>query len=280
MVSGIADSVLIFRYDIERHEFEKIIEIDGVTLAELALVGRYLYVQAYNWQSHVSGVRRPDNRVDFMIARIDLYSETAVVVYSDAANPDDFDKIGDVFDFKFIDNRIIMPVRITEKYWDSEIGNFGDWQVLRTGVAINTSTVDMRSFENLIEIECESIRIGGSVMLYDDEIYFANFYSGLNRINLETGEREILHERIAEFDIDGDFLYYIIWGEEGQRLYRVRLDYTREINFYTSVLVYEPEYQLLNWRVNNGYLYGYLQNNGRYRLRLLSESEPFWFYRY
>ena len=286
---GNPGGVYVFRYDIGGGGFAKIKGFRGVEIAELALAGRYLYVQAYNMQPHVSGVRRPDDRVDIIIARIDLYTLTAVVVYSHEASPEDFDRIGALHDLKFIDNRLIMPVRIQEKVWDAEI-NPPDWRILRTGTAINITTVDMRNFETLIEIENEMIWSG--IELYDGYIFFTTGESGLSRVNMNTGEREVLHGRAMDFSIDGDFLYYRTWDEWG-RIYRVLLDYTHEINFDTAVLVYSADggYEVSGWSVHRGYLYaslrtewefrnehGRLPGEGKYRIRLFSENEPFLFY--
>ena len=268
----------VFEYDIDKHEYRKLINFQDVHFCVLALNGRYLYVETYNDEQLITEVRRPDNRVDFSITRIDLFTETAVVVYSDLKNPDNFDKIGELINWRFIDNKIIMPKIDKDQIFNNETKG---WITLKTTSMINITTVDMRSFETLLEMESENIlfAFGGDVKLYDGEIYFSTLESGLSRVNTETGKREIIHENIESFSIEDNFLYYLI----DNTLYRIKLDYTRELNFDEAVAVYTPEanYYLNSWKVYNEYIYAELageDNSGYCRIKIRSQEEPYFLY--
>jgi hypothetical protein len=298
---GDGDIVYVYRYDIEKHEIEKLMEFKDTEMGSIALNGRYLYAETHNWYAPVNGMYIADyyfrHKVDYTVTRIDLFTETAVIIYSDLQTLDDFDKIGELRDWQFVGNRIIMPVFWEEKIWDIEPFP-ARWKILGVGSSINIATLDMRNFETTVKMEDEKIMLdfGGDLELYGGDIYFATGDECLSRVNIETGGREILNSNIREFSIDGDFLYYINWREGGQ-LYRVLLDYTREINFDTAVPVYAAEqgYTLSGWRVHNGYIYadirtefgdartweeGELPNAGRYRIKPDSQEEPYLFYRY
>jgi len=240
----ISKGVFVYRYDIDKYKYEKLMGFQGVEECELVLNGRYLYAQTYTWES--SRVTNPptEYKADFAITRIDLYQENAVVVYSDMMNPDDFDKIGDAKDFKFISDKIIMPVN----------------------GSINICNIDMRNIITLIELEEETIR---NLYIYGDDIYFMSD-KGLSRVNmdvynrydfteqqksdekivlLDSNKREILNANIGNFCIDEDFLYYTLFEEKVvggiinanglyddliekhsfNTLYRIKLDYSRDI---------------------------------------------------
>ena len=281
----------VYRYNVENYELAKLIEFKNLQFCNLALNGRYLYIQTYNWAPtdvYVSEYHLKQ-KIDYTVTKIDLFTETAAVIYSDLLNLNDFEKIGELKDWRFIDSRIVMPKIDEEKIWDIDV-HPARWQILRVGSSINTATLDMNNFETPLEMETERILFdfGGDLKIYDGEIYFAAAESGLNRVDPVTGSREILNLHIRQFDIDGDFLYYI--NDDDSALYRVLLDYTREINFNTTVEVYS-EYNLFNWRVYGGYLYadlmealevaeGMYNNNstGRYRIKLNSQEKPFLFY--
>ena len=277
------NSVFVFRYDTDIYEYEKLLEIQNARFGNLALNGRYLYAQTYNIERHISDIIRPDNRVDFTITRIDLFTETAVVVYSDLKNPDDFDKIGELNNWRFIDSRIIMPKIDEEKILDNETK---EWIILKTGSSINISTIDMLNFNTLIEMENENIlfAFGGDLKLYNGEIYFSTSENGLSRIDSETGKREILNKNINNFCIDQEFLYYTVNGDNN--LYRIKLDYSRELSFNNTFAVYIPEQgeNFVDWKVSSGYLYMVLNTNEsgwscRVKLNSEIEREPYLFYR-
>jgi len=106
------NGVSVYRYDIDSHEYEKLMEFQDIGYISIALNGRYLYARIYNWEKSVlSGINPNFYKADIMITRIDLSAETAVVVCSDIINPDDYDKIAydELKDWRFIDHRIIMP---------------------------------------------------------------------------------------------------------------------------------------------------------------------------
>ena len=86
----VSEGAFIFRYNIDTHEREKLMEFQGASQCELALNGRYLYAQTYNWEY-----------ADFAVTRMDLYQENAVVVYSDLMKRDDFGIIGPLSEFRF-----------------------------------------------------------------------------------------------------------------------------------------------------------------------------------
>ena len=272
------NNICVFEYDIDKHEYRKLINFQGVQLGVFALNGRYLYVETYNDEPPITGFRIPDNRVDFSITRIDLFTETAVVVYADLKNPDNLDKIGELINWRFIDNKIIMPKIDKEQIFNNETRG---WITLKTTSMINITTVDMRSFETLLEMESENILFGfgGDAKLYDGEIYFSTLESGLSRVNIETGKREIIHENIESFSIEDNFLYYSI----DNTLYRIKLDYTRELNFDDAVAVYTPEtnYYLNSWKVYNECIYAELageDNSGYCRIKIRSQEEPYFLY--
>ena len=235
----------------------------------------------------------PDNRVDFTVTRIDLEVMSAVVVYSDLTNPDDFDKIGETADWQFSGNKIIMPKLNEEKFWDTETEP-ANWRVLKRSAAVNICTLDMRNYDTMAEIDNERIWLN-ILYLYDGDIYCATGEKGLSRIDTETGKREFINGGILYFCIDGDFLYYT--NPSNGALYRVLLDYTRVINFDTAVEVYaaDANYSLENWKVHNGNLYadirtvfgvgrkwdeGELPDAGRYKIKLDSQEQPYLFYKY
>ena len=177
-VSRFTETVYVYRYNIDNHEYEKLMEFHGVNFGNLALNGRYLYVQTCNYERHISGIMRPDNRVDLTITRIDLFTETAVVIYSNFSNPDDLDMIGELCDWRCVDNRIIMPKIVEEQIW---VDNDTGWKLLQIYSTINITTIDMRNIETLIEMEEEKIMLfvfGGNLELYDNEIYFSTFDNG------------------------------------------------------------------------------------------------------
>lgn len=269
------NAVFAFKYDIDVYEYEKLAEFWGVSYCSLALFGRYLYVETYNDKPHASGVIRPDNRVDFTIARIDLFTQSAAVVYSDLKNPGDFGKIGELRDWRFVGNRIIMPKIDEDKILDKETK---EWIILKTGSSVNATTIDMRNFKTLAEMEGENIMFafGGGAQLYGGEIYLSTAEAGLCRIDEKTGKREILHKEIFGFCIDGDFLYYFL----GDALYRLKLDYTRELVFNDAVMVYAPNdnQRLEGWKACGGYIYACLTggSGGRYcRIKPNSTMEPY-----
>ena len=279
-VSDGEKNIFIFRYDTDKHEYEKLIEFQNVNFCVSTLNGRYLYIETYNIELPVSGIMRPDNRVDFTITRIDLFTETAVVIYSDLKNPDDFDKIGELRDWRFIDNLIIMPKLNEEKIIDNETK---EWIILKTGSVINISTIDMRNFKTPENMEMENENImfafGGDLKIYNGEIYFSTAEKGLSRIDIDTEKREILHRDIQNFSIDDNFLYYSF----DNTIYRVKLDYTREINFNDAVSVYaaEKNYQLNGWKVYKEYIYIDLSsenNSGYYRIKINSVKESYMLY--
>ena len=287
-VGRLDKTVHVFRYNVDKYEYEKLMEFENVSFSNLALNSRYLYVQTYNREVHISDMIRPDDRVDLTITRIDLFTETAVVIYSNFSNPDDLDSIGELNDWRFADNRIFMPKITEEKIW---VDNDAGWLVLNTDSAISVTTVDMRNIESLIEIEGEKIMLafGGSLELYDDEIYFTTGESGLSRVDIKTGEREIIHRNILSFSIERNFLYYML----DNVIYQIKLDYTRNLNFQEAIEIYKLEegYYTGDWKVHGGYLYvdirtkyeilsanGELPNIGRYKIKVNSQEEPYLLY--
>jgi len=278
----IAEGVFIYRYDIENYKVEKLIEFQGITVCELAMNGRYLYAMTYTWTADpLSTASNPSYiKTDFNITRIDLFNENAVIVYSDLMNRDDFEKLSDPREFKFIDEKIIMPVN-------------------KSSSSINICTIDMHNIKTLIEFnELENI---SNLYLYETDIYFLS-NKGLSRVSIERynqylkefalnpqddqtalldpGKREILNADINNFCIDENFLYYTLSG--GENLYRIKLDYSRAIYFNDSVEVYksEPgEYLSWGWKVYKGYLYVNSGMNFSFRQKLLSEQERYVFYK-
>ena len=149
----VSEGVFIYRYDIEKYEYEKLMEFQGVTECEFALNGRYLYAQTYTWEykrDQVSGKLVKEFKADFSITRIDLFQENAVVVYSDLMNREDFKKICAPINFKFIADKIAMPVNGIK-------------------AQINICNMDMMHIITLIEFENEII---GDLYLYENDIYF------------------------------------------------------------------------------------------------------------
>jgi len=279
----IAEGVFIYRYNIESREVEKLMEFQGITGCELALNGRYLYAMTYALET--SAATGGFFKTAFNITRIDLFRENAVIVYSDLMNRDDFDKISDAGDFRFIDDKIVMPVNTENTS------------------GINICTMDMHNIKKLIEFNGnENIT---NIYLYAGDIYFLSA-KGLCRVSIESynrylreyainqqddkkalldsGKREVLNAGINNFCIDEDFLYYTLDGDIN--LYRIKLDYSRELSFIDTFKVYTPgagEYfNIGDWKVCGGYLYAILNrgNSGwRYRQKLISENEPYLFYR-
>jgi len=267
----ISEGAFIYRYNIDAHELEKLIEFQGVKQCELALNGRYLYAQTYTWA--YSAVTEDYYKADFGITRIDLYQENAVVVYSDIMNRDDFDKICDPAGFMFTGDKIIMPVN---------------------GM-INICNAEMQNIKTLIEFEKEYIR---DLYFYGDDLYFIT-NKGLCRVSMEiyskynfadgqddktvllnANKREILNKDIKDFCIDGDFLYYTLNGNT--KLYRIKLDYSRELEFNSAVAIYPTWVQFNRWKVFDGYLYSTMQivnSAWRCRIKLLSDQEPYYFYK-
>ena len=307
----VSQGVFIYRYDIDKYKYEKLIEFQGITECEFALNGRYIYAQTYTWEtSSVQNDPITKNPVrykaDFTITRIDLYQQNAVVVYSDLMNPDDFDKICDAKDFRFISDKIIMPV---------------NEDVSKTG-SINICNVDMQNIITLIEFENETIR---DLYLYENDIYFISdkitgdgenykIETRFCRVSidmyekylkntitnkkpqndeekfvlLDSKKREILNTNISSFCIDEDFLYYRLNGDSN--LYRIKLDYSRELDFHNTFAVYVPkeseDFNFWDWKVCNGYLYATLftedgsENSAwRCRKKLNFENEPYLFYK-
>ncbi|MCL1858494.1 MAG: hypothetical protein FWF92_04600 [Oscillospiraceae bacterium] len=306
----ISKGVFIYRYDIDKYEYEKLIEFQGIENCDLVLNGRYLYAQTYTWESS-SVIKDYVYKADFNITRIDLFQENAVVVYSDLMNREDFDKICDPKDFKFIGDKIIMPV-------NNDVSKKG---------SINICNVDMQHIITLIEFENEYIR---DLYLYGDDIYFISD-KGLSRVNmdiynrynftnqqedekivlLDSKKREILKTDINSFCIDGDFLYYtlfefdlvdgIAFADEREdpfvwtklplnTLYRINLDYSRDIYFGGAVAVYTPkpgeDFNYHDWKVCAGYLYATINtednfenSSWRARIKLNSNDKPYLFYK-
>ena len=267
----ISQGVFVYRFDVDSCEYEKLIEFQGITECEIALNGRYLYAMTYMLgQDPESTLRYPKYiKTDFTVTRIDLFQENAVIVYSDLMNKDDFAKISDINKFRFIGDKIAMPV----------------------GGSINICNLDMRHIKTLIEFEDENI---GDLYLYADDIYFIsrkiisgneneNFSveTNLCRVSIEaynkyikdsiintdqkiedkalldSGKREILIKDINNFCIDGDFLYYTL--NNNSNFHRIKLDYSRELNFGGAAVIYKPEqgsfFDYYNWKVSGGYLY-------------------------
>ena len=297
----VSKGVCIYRYNIDTYEVEKLIEFQGVDCCGVALNGKYLYAISYTWEFHED--TKSMYKTDYAITRIDLNRENAVIVYSYVTDRTDFDKISDdPYQFRFINDRIVMPVN--------------DYSLNKS--SINISNAEMNYIVTLIEFEYENIR---NVYLYDNNIYFmaekwigkgedAVFENRLCRVSIEmydkylmdfvlnpqkgktalldSNKREILRTNVKNFCIDGDFLYYTVNGES--TIYRIILDYSRELNFNTSTLVYTPESgESINphdWIICDMYLYATsvidddLENSGwRYRKKLFSESGPYLFYR-
>jgi len=280
----ISAGVFIYRYDIDTYQVEKLIEFQGITNCELALNGRYLYAMTYTWE--MSAVTNSSYKADFAITRIDLFQENAVIVYSDLMNRDDFDKISEhISEFRFINDKIIMPV------YNS----------------ITICNLDLYNIKTLIEFSGnENVR---DLYLYETDIYFLSD-KGLSRVSIErynqylkefavirqddktalldSDKREILNANINNFCIDEEFLYYTVNGENN--LYRIKLDYSHELPFNNAVTAYTPvSGESLNyhdWKVCDGYLYSITftedgrENSGwRYRQKLISESEPYLFFK-
>ena len=259
--------VYVFRYNLDTHECEKLIEFPEMSDSSLALNGRYLYIQTYNWWSDArSGSKYEFNyKVDLIITRIDLFTETAAVIYTALRNEDNYinDRAGEeLTNWRFIDNKIIMPANYDDRVYDPKLD---DLRTIRKGSAVSTSRIDMRNIETLTDMENEKIlfAFGGDLKLYNGEIYFITDESGLSRVDIKTGNREIIHSNIRGFSIDGDFLYYMLDGV----LYKLQLDYTRELIFQNAVEIYTPEEYLYSWTVRNEYLYAYSES-GLYRVKL------------
>jgi len=265
-----------------------------VSQIEIALNGRYLYVQTYNYiythYNEVVGIE------DLSVVRIDLFHENAVVVYSDLKNPVDKDKIAFANDFYFIGDKIVMPI--------------SDFYSYKT--VFNICNVDMQNIRVLFETEPGNIANGDNIYLYDEDIYYLETvyrettvgthaeYTRLCRINIETGIKEILLDGVADFCIDGDLLYYQMSAEPyaafnynkrfieeditGQNsanhltgeivpymmtsentFYRIKLDYSRKLDFSHTFAVYTPApgyYFAGKLKVCNGYIYTNLQSEG------------------
>jgi len=269
--------VYVYRYNIDTHEYEKLIEFKDMSDSNLALNGRYLYIQTYNWYSDArSGSKFQFNyKVDLVVTRIDLFTETAAVIYTALRDEDTL--INDTAseelkNWRFINNKIIMPANYDDRVYDPKLD---DLRTIRTGSTISTSIIDMRNIETLIDMENEKIlfAFGGDLEIYNDEIYFSTSESGFSRVDVKTGKREIIHRNIQSFSIDGNFLYYILDGA----LYKLQLDYTRELVFQDAVKIYTPEEYLHNWTVHNEYLYAY-SGIELYRVKLNNVNrEPYFF---
>ena len=273
--------VYVYRYNLDTHEYEKLIEFQEMSDSNLALNGRYLYIQTYNWYSDArSGSKFQFNyKVDLIVTRIDLFTETAAVIYT--ALRDENTLINDTAseelkNWRFIDNKIIMPANYDDRVYDPDLDGL---RTVRTGSTISAGIIDMRNIETLIDMENEKILFdsGGDLKLYDGEIYFTTDETGLSRVDIKTGKREILNRNILNFSIDNDFLYYTVNGA----IYRIKLDYTRELNFNDAVAVYTPEqgdHVDENWKVYKDCLYATINGN-LCRVKLFSESEPYIFYK-
>jgi hypothetical protein len=273
--------VYVYRYNLDTHEYEKLIEFQDMSDCNIALNGRYLYIQTYNWYSDArSGSKFQFNyKVDLIVTRIDLFTETAAVIYTSLRDENTLinnTASEELKNWRFIDNKIIMPANYDDRVYDP---NLDGLRTVRTGSTISTGIIDMRNIETLIDMENEKIMFafGGDLELYNGEIYFSTSESGLSRIDIKTGKREIIHKNIRSFSIDGNFLYYMLDGV----LYRLQLDYTREFVFQDAVAVYTPEhgeYIDNNWKVFKDHLYTTVNGN-RCRIKLFSESEPYIFYK-
>ena len=303
----VSQGVFIYRYDIYNDTLEKLIEFQDITECEMALNGRYMYVQTYalTQSANSSGANPSYIKTDFVITRIDLLDENAVILYSDMANRDDFEKISEMKDFKFMNNKIVMPVNDTNTFGKNK------------GI-INICNMDIKNIAALIELEDEIIKY---LYLYENDIYFLtekwtddSYKQYLSRVStesydryikeyivnpetdknkkavLDSNKREILSENISSFCIDENFLYYTITGEIP--LYRIKLDYSRELDFYNTFAIYTPKngeyFNHWDWEVSGNYFYATLNtendNNSnytgwRYRIKLNSEQKPYWFYK-
>jgi len=269
--------VYVYRYNLDTHGYEKLIEFPEMSDSSLALNGRYLYIQTYNWWSDArSGSKFQFNyKVDLIVTRIDLFTENAVVIYTDLRDEDTLinDKTSEELkNWRFIDNKIIMPANYDDRVYDPKLD---DLRTIRTGSAINSSIIDMRNIETLINMENEKISFafGGDLKLYNNEIYFTTGENGLNRVDIKTGKREIIHSNIQSFSIDGDFLYYMLDGV----LSKLKLDYTRELVFRDAVEIYTPEEYLFSWTIHDEYLYAYSEI-GLYRVKLNNISGEKYFF--
>jgi len=281
----------VYRFNLDICEYEKLIEFQGVSECELALNGRYLYAEVYNWDYTTYGVDAVMYKADLNIIRIDLSQEAAVVLYSDMTAPENADKISGAGDFLFADYRIIMPVN----NWS--LGFIAKGEQKLYGSMINICDIDMYDIATLIEFgDEETIR---DLCIYENDIYFMS-EKGLSRVSMDmydysyglfAGEqkekdsplldinaREIVSKDVDHFSIDGDFLYYTLKDES--TIYRLKLDYTRELVFETAVDIYTPETgeYIKEWKVYNEYLYISTWNFVCYRQKLNSNSEPYIFY--
>ena len=310
---GEYNGVIICRYNIDTYEYEKLMEFPGVTECEIALNGRYLYARIYSWANGLV-YYRSHFKVDLSVVRIDLSEETAVVIYSDYKNPNDVEKIGNPEEFIFMWENIVMPVvnyapdQITE-YKEGMPQEFENMPKI-FGSSINICDMDMYGTKTLIKFDGEEVI--RNLYTYENDIYFLS-YKGLSRVNmdaynkyifdpngysedaaapmLDTKQREVLNRNIINFSIDGDFLYYNLLGEAGKMstVYRVKLDYTRELDFKTAVVVYTQEdgRDFTNWKVYKDYLYArivIMSESGRgstvqhFRQKINSSDEPYIFY--
>ena len=165
-----------------------------------------------------------------------------------------------------------MPANYDDRIYDPKLE---DLRTIRTGSMISAGIIDMCNIETLIDMEDEKIlfAFGGDLKLYDGEIYFTTGESGFSRVDIKTGKREIIHRNIQSFSIDGNFVYYML----DSVLYRLKLDYTRELVFQDAVEIYTPEEYLYNWTVHNEYLYAYSES-GLYRVRFNNVSGEKYFF--
>jgi hypothetical protein len=269
--------VYVYRYNLDTHEYEKLIEFQEMSDSSLALNGRYLYIQTYNWYRDARSGSKFSfyYKVDLIVTRIDLFTETAAVIYTALRDEDTLINnrtSEELRNWRFIDNKIIMPANYDDRVYDPKLD---DLRTIRTGSAISVSIIDMRNIETLIDMEDEKISFafGGDLKLYNGEIYFTTGENGLSRVDMKTGKREIIHKNIQSFGIDGDFLYYMLDGV----LYRIQLDYTRELVFQDAIEIYTPEEYSHSWTVHNEYLYAY-SGSGLYRIKLNNVNiEPYFF---
>lgn len=293
--------VFIYRYDPDINEYDKLIGFQGVSECSLVLNGRYLFAQTFNWET--SMVTGEPYKADFSITRIDLHLENAVVLYSDVVNRDVYDKLCDVENFLFQDEKIFMPVNDSAK----------------SRSTVNICSIDMQNIRTLIELD---YGILGNLYLYENYLYF--IYNGrLCRVDIGDYEKyikdeiverdpdqaideekavfgteklEIIDEMITSFCIDGDYLYYTLPEDIGthKNLYRIKLDYSSELKLDGSFAMYKTEKgdSFFNWKVIGETMYATMfpeqteagEGNSFsqycFRQKLNATEKPYIFYKY
>ncbi|MCL1859431.1 MAG: DUF5050 domain-containing protein [Oscillospiraceae bacterium] len=289
----------IIRYDIVSNELDKLIEFemgdDDVFIRNMMVYGENLYawVSAGYDEYLQKEAESASDMMDLSVVKIDLRGGNGRIIYSEESRNKE---------------QILNLTRFYEGYF---YGSIPAETIVVTptmvpvGGVIYKCDADMKSFNAVLDLgyitridavtglTVEYVSINALELdIYNEYIYYIdNMGNGLCRYNTKMQKKEEgLCNNLSEFYIDGDMMYYTVFG--GREIYRVKLDgeYTdyenqvTYVDFANPTVVYrlEPGDFFGEWSVKDDCVYAvlYVKNNIKTlaRIKINSNAGPYIFW--